>query len=92
MAARKLRSINAEDLYLFNTVTEVRISPDGQSVVYTVQRVDRKTEKKFTNLWMAPTNGGEAWQFTVGDQRDGSARWSVYHPLRGWGGQPLDSD
>jgi dipeptidyl aminopeptidase/acylaminoacyl peptidase len=76
MAARKLRSINAEDLYLFTTVTEVRISPDGQHVVYTVQRVDRKTEKKFTNLWMAPTNGGEAWQFTVGDQRDSSARWS----------------
>ncbi len=58
MAARKLRTITAEDLYQFNTVSEVRISPDGQNVVYTVQRVDRKTEKKYTNLWVAPTANG----------------------------------
>ncbi len=76
MAARKLRSITAEDLYLFNTVSEVRLSPDGQHVVYTVKRVERKTEKKYTNLWVVPTSGGEAWQFTTGDQHDESARWS----------------
>ncbi|NJD60610.1 MAG: S9 family peptidase, partial [Anaerolineae bacterium] len=76
MASRKLRTITAEDLYLFNTVSEVRISPDGQHVVYTVQRVERKTEKKFTNLWVVPTLGGKAWQFTTGDQHDGSGRWS----------------
>jgi dipeptidyl aminopeptidase/acylaminoacyl peptidase len=77
MAAIKLRSITAEDLYQFNTVAEVRISPDGQNVVYTVQRVDRKTEKKYTNLWVAPTGNGEPHQFTTGDQHDGNARWSL---------------
>lgn len=76
MAARKRRIIKAEDLYQFNTVSEVRISPDVQHVVYTVQRVDEKTEKKYTNLWVAPTVNGEARQFTTGDQHDGSARWS----------------
>jgi dipeptidyl aminopeptidase/acylaminoacyl peptidase len=76
MAKRNKRKITAEDLYLFNTVSEVRISPDGQTVVYTVQKVDRKTEKKYTNLWVVPTNGGEPHQFTYGDQHDGSARWS----------------
>ncbi len=76
MAARKRRNITAEDLYLFNTVSEVRISPDGQHVLYTVQRVDRKTEKKYTNLWVASTTRGEARQFTTGDQHDSSGRWS----------------
>jgi len=76
MAIRKLRVISAEDLYQFNTVSEVRISPDGKNVVYTVQRVDRKTEKKYTNLWVVPTGNGEPHQFTTGDQHDGSARWS----------------
>ena len=76
MAARKRRNITAEDLYQFNTVSEVRISPDGKNVVYTVQRVDRKTEKKYTNLWVVSTKNGEARQFTSGDQHDGSARWS----------------
>lgn len=76
MAARKLRTITAEDLYQFNTVADVRISPDGLNVIYTVQRVDRKTEKKYTNLWVAPTGIGEPHQFTTGDQHDGNARWS----------------
>src|SRR4030042_1725202 len=76
MAARKLRTITAEALYQFNTVAEVRISPDGQNVVYTVQRVDRKTEKKYTNLWVAPNANEVPRQFTTGDQHDGSARWS----------------
>jgi dipeptidyl aminopeptidase/acylaminoacyl peptidase len=76
MPARKLRTITAEDLYQFNTVADVRISPDGQHVVYTVQRVDRKTEKKYTNLWVTPTKNGEPRQFTTGDQHDGGARWS----------------
>ena len=76
MAARKHRTITAEDLYQLNTVSEVRISPDGQHVVYTVQRVDRKTEKKYTNLWVVPTANGVPRQFTTGDQHDGSGRWS----------------
>ncbi len=76
MAGRKLRTITAEDLYEFNSVAEVRIAPDGQNVVYTVQRVDRKTEKKYTNLWVTPTEEGEPHQFTTGDQHDGSGRFS----------------
>ena len=76
MAERKRRTITAEDLYQLNTLAEVRISPDGQHVLYTVQRVDQKTEKKYTNLWIASTTKGEARQFTIGDQHDGSSRWS----------------
>jgi dipeptidyl aminopeptidase/acylaminoacyl peptidase len=76
MAKRKLRTIKAEDLYQINTVSEVRISPDGKNVVYNVQRVDRKTEKKYTNLWVASTVNRKPHQFTTGDQHDGSARWS----------------
>lgn len=76
MAPRKRRTITAEDIYQFNTVSEVRISPDGQHVVYTVSRVNRKTEKKYSNLWVASTTKGEPRQFTTGDQHDSSGRWS----------------
>jgi dipeptidyl aminopeptidase/acylaminoacyl peptidase len=76
MASRKLRVITAEDLYQFNTISEPRISPDGQYVVYTVQRVDKKTEKKYSNLWLVATANGDARQFTTGDQHDSSGRWS----------------
>jgi len=70
------RPITAQDLYAFQLLTDVRLSPDGRQVVYGVQRVDRKTEKKYANLWMAPTDGSGERQFTQGDQTDAMPRWS----------------
>lgn len=71
-----LRGITAQDLYRLQLITDVRLSPDGKRIVYGVQRVDRKTEKKHANLWMVGTDGTPAWQFTQGDQNDASPRWS----------------
>jgi len=76
MPARKKRPISADDLYRFQLITDCRISPDGQNVVFCVQRVDRKTEKKYSNLWIVPTDGGRARQFTYGDQVDSQPKWS----------------
>jgi dipeptidyl aminopeptidase/acylaminoacyl peptidase len=72
----KKRPITPEDLYQFQLIFDLRLSPDGKSAIYTVQRVDRKTEKKYANLWIVPTGGGEARQFTYGDQNDTRPRWS----------------
>ncbi len=72
----KKRVVTPADLYNFHLIFDVRMSPDGAHTVYTVQRVDRKTEKKFANLWVAPTNGGEARQFSSGEQNDTHPRWS----------------
>jgi len=76
MPTRKLRSIIAEDLYRFNIPSGMRLSPDGQDIVYSLGRVERKTEKKYSNLWLAPTEGGQPRQFTFGDQGDFSPCWS----------------
>ncbi|UCG12392.1 MAG: S9 family peptidase [Deltaproteobacteria bacterium] len=76
MARLKKRRITAEDLYRFRLVSDCRISPDGRHVVFCIQRVDKKTEKKYTNLWIVPTDGGPARQFTHGDQSDTRPRWS----------------
>jgi dipeptidyl aminopeptidase/acylaminoacyl peptidase len=76
MPNRNKRSITAEDLYALQTLSGVRIAPDGSQVVYCLQRTDRKTEKKYTNLWIAPTDGSEPRQFTVGNQADTQPCWS----------------
>ncbi len=73
---KSLRPITAQDLYALQLLTDVRISPDARQVVYGVQRVDRKTEKKYANLWMAAVDGSGERQFTQGDQTDASPRWS----------------
>ena len=70
------RLISAEDLYRFQLVKDARISPDGAHVVYSLHRVDPKTEKKYSNLWVVPAAGGEPRQYTLGDQNDASPRWS----------------
>jgi len=71
-----LRLITAEDLYRFHLVTSCEISPDGSQVVYALQHADQKTEKKFSNLWIVPTAGGDPRQVTFGDQLDSQPRWS----------------
>jgi dipeptidyl aminopeptidase/acylaminoacyl peptidase len=70
------KSITLDDLYRLQVLSGVRISPDGEHVVYTLQRVDRETEAKYSNLWVAPTSIGEARQFTQGDYPDVMPRWS----------------
>ncbi|UCG22898.1 MAG: S9 family peptidase, partial [Chloroflexota bacterium] len=70
------RSIKAEDLYRFRLVSDCQISPDGRRVVFCVERVDRDSEKKFTNLWQVWTDDGRASQLTHGDQTDRHPRWS----------------
>ncbi len=76
MSSQKERLITAKDLYRFHLITDCRISPDGRHVVFAVQRVDKKTGKKYSNLWVVPTEGGCSRQFTYGDQVDGQPRWS----------------
>jgi len=75
MPAQK-KSIVLEDLYRMQVLSGVRISPDGEHIIYTLQRVERETEKKYSNLWIAPTSGGDARQFTQGDQTDAMPCWS----------------
>jgi dipeptidyl aminopeptidase/acylaminoacyl peptidase len=71
-----MRLIQAEDLYQLQSVNDPQMSPDGQQVIYVQQRVDRKSEKKYTNLWIVPSAGGMPRQFTYGDWRDSLPRWS----------------
>lgn len=75
-ALTALRPVEAQDLYRFQLITDARLSPDGRRIVYGVQRVDQKTEKKYANLWMVDAGGSSERQFTQGDQNDVSPRWS----------------
>lgn len=74
--ADEKHTITAEDLYRFELVSDPQLSPDGEHVVFCMQRVDREQEKKYTNLWVVPTPGGEPRRFTVGDHVDSQPRWS----------------
>ena len=71
------RLITAQDLYGIQQISGARIAPDGRHIAYAVQRVEQKTEKKYSNLWIVATDGSSpARQFTYGDQNDAHPRWS----------------
>jgi Tol biopolymer transport system component len=76
MSPASRRRISTEDLYHFQLISSPRLSPDGKHVVYSLSRVDSKTEKKYANLWIVPTNSGNPRQFTYGDQSDSTPEWS----------------
>ncbi len=76
MLTRKKHRITAEDLYRFKLITSCEISPDGRHLIFCVQRVDKKTKKKYSNLWVVPTDGGRTRQFTYGNQVYSQPRWS----------------
>ena len=76
MTTKTKRRITAEDLYRIQQISGPEISPDGKHVVFSLSRVDRKTEKKHANLWIVPTSGGRERQFTYGDQTDTQPHWS----------------
>ena len=70
-------AVSAESLYNIRPIAGCEISPDGKRVAFSVQRVDAKTEKKYSNLWVAETGRKDsAEQYTFGDQSDHSPLWS----------------
>lgn len=76
MNQKQKRTITADDLYQIKVISGCQISPDGENIVYGLQTVDRESEKKFMNLWIIPSKGGESRQLTVGDHVDSSPKWS----------------
>ena len=70
------RNITAQDLYQFELVSGMEISPDGTFVAYAQPRIDPNTEKKHSDLWVIGTEGYDTQRFTFGDYADHSPRWS----------------
>jgi len=73
-----MKSIKPEDLLKFKFVSDARISPNGENIVYVVTRIYRKKNKYqyASNLWMFNIKSGRNFQFTFGNHRDTTPRWS----------------
>jgi len=72
----KKRAITAEDLFLLRLPTSVSMSPDENLIAYTVERMDKKENKYFSNIFLYDISQKSEKQFTYGDHNDGAAVWS----------------
>jgi dipeptidyl aminopeptidase/acylaminoacyl peptidase len=71
--------LTAIDLMKIASVSAPRISPDGSRVAYTVSEVKMEKDKEWksvTQVWVVPTNGGRARQYTRGDKSSTAPEWS----------------
>jgi dipeptidyl aminopeptidase/acylaminoacyl peptidase len=68
-------SITFDDLIKLQRVAEPAISPDGKWVAYTVAVPDMDANRNASNIWLVPTEGGEAFQLTQSG-KDSSPVWS----------------
>jgi dipeptidyl aminopeptidase/acylaminoacyl peptidase len=74
--AQQRHPISFADLMAFGRVSEPQISPDGKSVVFSINRVDLAKNAGNSDIWMVPITGGAPRQLTQSDKRDNNARWS----------------
>jgi dipeptidyl aminopeptidase/acylaminoacyl peptidase len=66
-----------EDVYELTSASDPRLSPDGRLIAYVVTRIDRDESKYRSAIWVVPVDGSEEpRQFTSGERRDNSPRWS----------------
>lgn len=70
------RPVQPDDLYRFVTVPDAQIAPDGSRVAYVLNRIDADADEYRSAVWLIGAEDGEAAQFTAGEKRDVSPRWS----------------
>ncbi|MFQ6007591.1 MAG: S9 family peptidase [Candidatus Zixiibacteriota bacterium] len=73
---RKKRGILAEDLFKLRIPTSIALSPDEKKIAYTVERMDKKENKYFANLFVYDIAARQERQFTHGDNHDSQPVWS----------------
>ena len=70
------RPITAQDLWALKRLGSPVLSPDGTSVVFTVQEWSVEKNKSTSNLWLAEVATGKLRRLTRANASDGSPVWS----------------
>ncbi len=70
------RPLALDDLYAIAYVSDVRLSPDGRSVAYTVTRSDRELDTDTSDIWVASWDGHEQRRLTFSPASESNPSWS----------------
>jgi dipeptidyl aminopeptidase/acylaminoacyl peptidase len=68
--------LTLDDIQAMADVGDPQCSPDGQSVAYTVGRIDVKEDKRNTHIWMIGFDGANNRQVTSSQDSESSPRFS----------------
>ena len=77
LAGQARRPVTSEDYFTFKSVGDPALSPDGTQLLYTVTRVERAQNRRFTAIWLVPVDAGApARQLTGNAVSSSGPRWS----------------
>ena len=71
----KKRFIGIQDLYKIKFLREISLSPDGKKIAYTVEWMDKKQNKYFSNLYVVDETGKAAY-YLRGNKNIKNPKWS----------------
>ncbi|HEX7321199.1 MAG TPA: S9 family peptidase [bacterium] len=69
------KNVLIDDLYRIRYLREIALSPDADRIAYTVEWMDKKKNKYFSNLYVIDSRG-KVRHFIRGDKTVGSPQWS----------------
>ncbi len=75
LGAADTRSLTVDDIFALKQVADPQLSPDGQSVAYTVTTLDAEKDRSQTDVWLSPLSG-EAVRLTTGPKSATKPRFS----------------
>src|SRR5688572_12632294 len=70
------RPMTPQDLWAMKRLGAPALSPDGRTVVFTVQEWSVEKNKSKTNLWLVDVAGGEPRRLTTAEATDSAPAWS----------------
>ena len=76
VTAADKRPLTPQDLWAVKRLGSPALSPDGKTVVFTVQEWSIEKNKSTSNLWLVDTAGGAPRRLTNAAASDGSPAWS----------------
>ena len=70
------RPLTPDDYFALQLASDPQMSPDGKLAAYTVTSIDRKLNRRISEIWISPMDGsGEPWPLTNAESST-SPRWS----------------
>ena len=76
MAFAQKKPFDANALMELKRIGDPQLSPDGKWVTFTAQTIDVAANKKPTQIWIVPIDGGSPNQLTREGEANQRARWS----------------
>lgn len=68
--------LTAQDVFDLEYVADPQLSPDGSQIVFVREWSDVNTDRRYSNLWLVRTSGGEPRPLSTGKRHDRWPRWS----------------